>query len=75
MKDYKIITYLLNTFYFPMLCVKYPIKIASLHSCICPSVDTHPGFSGINANRIHKEIVLSTKIIKLRSGRVKEKSQ
>jgi hypothetical protein len=40
-----------NIFYLHLLRVKERIKTARLHSCIGPFLNTHPGFSGKNANR------------------------
>lgn len=48
--------------------------MANLHSCICLPINTNPGLSGIDANRIYLEIVPSTKISKLRAVKGKENS-
>jgi hypothetical protein len=48
--------------------------MARLHSCIRTPINTHPGFSGRNANQTFHGIVSSTKIIKLSAIKGKEKS-
>lgn len=42
-------------FYLPMFCVKEPIKMARLHSCIRASISILSGFSGTNTKRILTE--------------------
>ena len=48
--------------------------MARLHSCILPSINILPGFSGKKANQNFHGIVPSTKTIKLRAMKGNEKS-
>jgi hypothetical protein len=74
MKDCKMFTSLLKYILFLHIIFKEAVKIIRLHSCIRPSYNTHPGFSGTNVNQSSHEIFPRTKIIKLRVVKGKEKS-
>jgi hypothetical protein len=63
-----------NMRYLPLLRVQENINMARLQSCIRPSINTHPGFSGRNANQNIHGTAPSTKMIKLRAIKGNEKS-
>jgi hypothetical protein len=63
-----------NILYLPLLRVKELLKWHAFISGIRPSINTHPDFSGRNANQNFHGIIPPNKIIKLRAIKGDEKS-
>jgi hypothetical protein len=74
MEDYIIVSYLLKYSLFALLIIKYSNTMTRGTPSSVQPINTHPGFSGRNANQISHENVRSTTIIKLRGVRGNEKS-